>query len=79
VKTTNKEFILSNQHVESIEEIQNLIESMTELNPFIMKSTTFLEDDREVLNQQYITSAQKSGTLNIILSGSVDTGSGEHR
>ena len=71
----NEKICFPNQHVGSLEEIQNLIKSMEELKPVITENTILLGDDGKVLSLQHVESAQESGSLNITLSKPIkDTG-----
>lgn len=63
----NEKICLPNQHVGSLEEIQDLIKNIGVLKPLITENTILLGDDGKVLSSQHIESARESGSLSIIL------------
>ena len=70
-----------NQHIRSLEEIHELIQSINELRSFITENTILMGDDNQVLTPQHLVSARESGSLNITLSDpdTIDTGSEIHK
>src|SRR5207244_10488261 len=68
VNAPGERFFFYNQHIRTLDEIIEFVKTRDVLAPFISDNTVFLGDNKQVLDQQHLTTAQVSGTLNITLS-----------